>query len=287
MSANSEIVIAESELAIVKEAQSIIKTSYDDRMLVKQIVESIAVPKNNGYPVNMSDVLQIVRIATSMHLDPILGGIWGYKDKNGRLVCGVSKKGWQQALHSQPDYAGITFRNNGELKHKSYTYKDVKYDISYYESVTCIISKIRPDGKVTQYEGTAYFDEEFMANKEPWLQRPKRMLEGRAMTICASNCYGWGAFDIDEVKQIRDHAQMVDVEANATTIPAPTVASKAKTLIANERKENWAEELKKAKNKEELTAIWKKIPKSLQKDDSLIRLAQALACDFESEEEGE
>lgn len=281
MSANSELVIADNELEIVKEAQSIIKTSYDDRMLVKQIAESIAVPKNNGYPVNMADILQIVRIATSMHLDPILGGIWGYKDKNGRLVCGVSKKGWQQALHSQPDYAGITFRNNGELKHKSYTYKDVQYDISYYESVTCIISKIRPDGTITSYEGTAYFDEEFMPNKEPWLQRPKRMLEGRAMTICASNCYGWGAFDIDEVKQIKEKAQMVDVEA--TTIPEPTVANKAKALIANEKKEHWAEELKKATSKDELTAIWKKIPRSLQKEDSLIRLAQAMAMNFETE----
>lgn len=280
---SNEIAVTETELEIVKEAQSVIKTSYDDRVLVNQIASAIAVPKNNGYPVNIGDVLQIVRIATSMHLDPILGGIWAYKDKNGRLVCGVSKKGWQQALHSQPDYAGITFRNNGELKHKSYQYKDIQYDISYYESVTCIIKKIRPDGTITSYEGTAYFDEEFMCNKEPWLQRPKRMLEGRAMTICASNCYGWGAYDVEEVKAIQQQSY-VDVEASVVPQKQSAITSQAKNLIANQKKDNWLEELGKATNKEELTLIWKKIPKSLQKDEELVAKAKELAGSFESEE---
>lgn len=280
---SNEIAVTETELEIVKEAQSVIKTSYDDRVLVNQIASAIAVPKNNGYPVTIGDVLQIVRIATSMHLDPILGGIWGYKDKNGRLVCGVSKKGWQQALHSQPDYAGITFRNNGELKHKSYQYKDIQYDISYYESVTCIIKKIRPDGTITSYEGTAYFDEEFMCNKEPWLQRPKRMLEGRAMTICASNCYGWGAYDVEEVKAIQQQSY-VDVEASVVPQKQSAITSQAKNLIANQKKDNWLEELGKATNKEELTLIWKKIPKSLQKDEELVAKAKELAGSFESEE---
>lgn len=280
---SNEIAVTETELEIVKEAQSVIKTSYDDRVLVNQIASAIAVPKNNGYPVTIGDVLQIVRIATSMHLDPILGGIWGYKDKNGRLVCGVSKKGWQQALHSQPDYAGITFRNNGELKYKSYQYKDIQYDISYYESVTCIIKKIRPDGTITSYEGTAYFDEEFMCNKEPWLQRPKRMLEGRAMTICASNCYGWGAYDVEEVKAIQQQSY-VDVEASVVPQKQSAITSQAKNLIANQKKDNWLEELGKATNKEELTLIWKKIPKSLQKDEELVAKAKELAGSFESEE---
>lgn len=287
---SNELVIKDEELEIIKQSQLVLKTSYDDRVLVKSIADGIATPKTGGYPVNMADVLQIVRIAVSMHLDPMLGGIWGYKDKNGRLVCGIAKKGWQQALHSQPDYAGIVFKNHGELQHKKFTLNGTTYDISYYEAVTCYIKKIRPDGREVIFEGTAYFDEEFMANKEPWLQRPKRMLEGRAMTICASNAYGWGAYDIDELSSLKEksaHTQPVESHKNEIDVDVcevkETVQTKAKALMNKDKKATFIDELNKASNKEELTAVWKKLPASLKKDEELITIAKNRANEFEEE----
>ena len=290
----NELIIKDEDLTLVKTLQSVINTSYDDRVLVKSIADSIALPKNSGYPVNMSDVLQIVRVAVSMHLDPMLGGIWGFKDKNGRLVCGVTKKGWQQAIYSQPDYAGIEFRNSGELHNKKLTINGHTYEFSYYDSCTCIIKKQRPDGSIVSFEGTAYFDEEFMANKEPWLQRPKRMLEGRAMTICASMAYGWGAYDNDElsalkeqsVRQATEMEKPIDVEVvdAPVQIPLESTADKAKALIHKDKKDTVIGALEKAQNKEELTAIWRKIPKSLQQDSEVKAKAKAVAEHFTGEE---
>ena len=179
----NEIVVSNEELGLVKQTQSVLKTSYDDRVLVNLIGSSIALPKQGGVQATFADVLSVLRISSSMHLDPVLGGIYSFKDKKGSLVCGVSLKGYRQALHSQPDYAGLEFKYHGDLKTKAFNTANGKVTITYYDSITCLIKK-RHGEHIDVYEGTAFFDEEFDVTKtNTWLQRPKRMLCNRALTI--------------------------------------------------------------------------------------------------------
>jgi hypothetical protein len=268
----NELVISDNDLQVVKQCQSLMQTAYDDRVLVNQIVNQIALPEADNVTVNISDVLQIARLASSMHLDVMLGGIWGYKDKNNKLVCGVTKKGWQQALHSQPDYAGISFENIGELSvldKKLTTKKGTEIvHVSYYPAVKCIISKQRPDGTIAKFEGTAYFDEEFDITKPTWKTRAKRMLEGRALTIAASNAYGWGAYDVEEAEAV--------LEGAAVKAQKQEVSSVAKDeLIAD---------MKRAVSRQELVRIFKNAPDDLQKDPDIIQLGKELTNNFINKE---
>ena len=278
----NNLVITKEESDIVSVAQKAMQTNYQTQTLVNMIASNIAVGKQGG-TVTSADVLQVVKIASSMHLDPILGGVWAFKDKNGRLTCGISKKGWQQALHSQPDFCGITFENIGQLKEKTIKLNGNTYHMTYYEACKCTIKKQRPDGSYALFEGTAYFDEEFMANKETWLLRPKRMLEGRAMTICASNCYGWGAYDLEEVKSIQSR-EMVDITANVVENSQP-VATKAKQLISEKKRTRLLTAMKSVKTKDELSDFWRSLDTVYKEDEEFRTTASEIAKVFNEEEE--
>lgn len=289
---NTEV-ITQEELAIVKQAQSVMQTAYDDRVLVKQIADSIAIPDKKKFPqveVNISDVLTVVRLASSMHLDAVLGGIWAYKDRNNRLVCGVSKKGWQQALHSQPDYQGISFKHIGELKSKKITTREGVTNITYFDACICVIKKSRPDGSIGEFEGVAYFDEEFDGTKPTWISRPKRLLETRALTIAASNAYGWGAYDIEEVERIAGRTldvEVSEVPAQTHKATAKTRMTKAMSLVnkldsveVDETKTLLIEQMKKAVTREELVSIFKNTTAELQKDEDIINLGKQLTSEL-------
>ena len=47
------------------------------------IASQIALPKSApDVKVNLADVMNVIRLSVSMGLDPILGGIWAFKDKD-------------------------------------------------------------------------------------------------------------------------------------------------------------------------------------------------------------
>lgn len=260
-----EIILSDSELAVVKQSQSVMQTAYDDRVLVKMIASQIGLPDKSRYPnvaVTGADVLQICRLAASMHLDPVLGGVWGFKDRNGRLVCGVAKKGWQQALHSQPDFQGVSFKH-GNLRQNKIPTVNGAQTITFYDFVTCVIKKSRPDGSIGEYEGTAFFDEEFDPSKPTWLQRPKRMLESRALTIAASNAYGWGAYDQEEAAAAVGYVQK----------KAPVID-----------KSELETQMKNATSRAELVDVFQGAPDELKADPEIIELGKELTKAFKEHE---
>lgn len=297
----NEIVCTEQEMSVIAQSQTVMQTNYDNQVLVNQIAQSIALPKEGGQ-VNIADVLTVVRLASSMHLDPMLGGIWAYKDKHGRLVCGVSSKGWKQALHSQPSYCGVSFLHEGELTQKKITTRDGQFVLTYYPITICIIKKKLVDGSVGEFRGTAYADEEIDYSKPSWLQRPKRMLETRAMSIAASNAYGWGAYDEEELNDIK-------AENGVATIPSTkpkrqSGADRTLSLLKKkqereievtakiEEQDPFADEnsldtlidqLKQVKTHEELEKVLADAPKEIVSNRKVKDLCKALEHQFELE----
>ena len=295
----NEIVVSNEELGLVKQTQSVLKTSYDDRVLVNLIGSSIALPKQGGVQATFADVLSVLRISSSMHLDPVLGGIYSFKNKDGSLICGVSLKGYRQALHSQPDYAGIEFKYGGELKTKDFNTRNGKVTITYYDSITCLIKK-RHGEHIDVYEGTAYFDEEFDVTKtNTWLQRPKRMLCNRALTIAAANAYGWGAYDIEEVKELaHDQVQTQPVDVQSRVIEQPKKSSmedralKSLGIVENEDDplaevqqrvalDVFMDQMRKCVNRKDLNKLFKTASDDIKTNQAVLDLGKELVKQFE------
>ena len=208
---SNELVLTDDDLALIRRAQKLTATQYDAYFLVRTIAQSISAPA--GVTIMPADVLSVIKKASAMHLDPLAGAVYAFKTKRGNLVVGISKQGWQQALASQPDYAGVEFRHGNEISKKVHVTgrggDGYLVNLSGYEYSTAIIKKQRPDGGICEFEGTAYQVEEFDPSMPTWTQRPRRMLDSRALTIAASNAYGWGAYspeEVDEVKKLNNVA---------------------------------------------------------------------------------
>lgn len=278
----------EAELKFISQAQKQIHTAYDDRQLISMIASQIALPKSApDVKVNLADVMNVIRLSVSMGLDPILGGIWAFKDKDGRLVTSVSKKGWQQAVASQKNCAGISFKDNGVLLKKVVNRivgnKTLKKEVLYYESTTCVVQKKLADGSVCSFEGTAYHDEEFDASKPTWLQRPKRMLQSRAMTIAISNAYGWGAYDKEEFEELLV-SQDIRTEKATVAVEDSTNQNQEDLLLENKTtKEDLIEQMNRAVTRKELVAVFKKAPKELQEDQEIIELGKQLRTNIKEQ----
>lgn len=248
------ISLSPSEMAVVKQSQSLMQTAYDEHVLVNAIAQQITVPPKGDIKVAPADVLHMVRLASSMHLDPMLGGLWAYKDKNGRLVCGVSKKGWQQALSSQPDCVGVTF-THGEMEVRKVATTGGVITIECPKWSKCIIKKMKCN-MICEFEGIAYAKEEIDPSKPTWAQRPQRMLDNRALTIAAGNAYGWGAYEKDEVEAV---ARSEGVGVNSVVT-----------------KELLMQDMQNALTVEELREIFRTAPEELKKDPDVIELGKTI-----------
>ena len=246
--------LTEQETQVIRQVQSLTKTAYDDRVLATMMRDQISA--KDGQSVTLADVLQMLRLAGSMHLDPVMGGLWGYKDNNGQLVYGVTKKGWQQALHSQPDYCGIEFKHPEPIQVKKFPTKKGMVEISYYPVSVCVISKKMPDGTIGHFSGTAYFDEEFDSVKPTWIQRPKRMLDTRALTICASNAYGWGAYDKEDIEGALGY--------DAPQLTAVDAVKRLKACI----------------DREQMVEVFRSFPDEIRKNPQVIDESKRIAQEF-------
>ena len=283
---NDVIEVTPEQLEIVEKAQGTMQTlCADPRVLINQIASTIALPKEGGI-VTAADVLTVIRTASSMSLDPMLGGIWAFKDRNGRLMCGVTKKGWQQALHKQPSYCGMDFIHEGGLQQKKVTVTGKgQLTISYYPVSICVIKKKLADGTIGEFRGIAYFDEEF-SGKETWIDRPKRMLDTRALTIAAANAYGWGASDADELKEFLEPASSEKVKSPRHKGAERTIEALSSTASKTDSdKQELISKMKGALTHEELVKIFKDAPEHLQQDKEIIELGKALVQSFETKEE--
>lgn len=265
-----EILMSDSEKAFATQTLKDIKSSFDLATTVMAIASQISLPKDSNVAVTGQDIMQFMGLARAMHLNPVMGGVYGFKSKDGKLTLGVSKKGWQQALNSQPDFAGITYKLPEPVEKRMSDGRDT-FTVLFYPYATCIIKKILPNGQIGEFEGTAYFDEEFDAKKQTWSRKPKRMLQTRALTVAASNAYGWGAYDPDELNAV-------------PTIPVNTVAGVAPmaTALPVDDKAQLINKISRAGTYEDLISVFKGAPEELRKDADVISACKTARAELEN-----
>ncbi len=264
-----EIVMSDSEKAFAVQTLKDIKSTFDLATTVMAISSQISIPKDSNVSVTGQDVMQFMGLARAMHLNPVMGGVYGFKSKDGKLTLGVSKKGWQQALNSQPDFAGLTYKLPEPVEKRMSDGRDT-FTILYYPYATCVIKKILPNGQVGEFEGTAYFDEEFDPKKQTWSRKPKRMLQTRALTVAASNAYGWGAYEPDELGNIP--AIPTNTVSGATINATATVVDEKAQLI---------NKIGRAGTYEDIIQIFKAASDDLRKDADVINACKSARAELE------
>lgn len=262
--------MTESEKNFANQTLKDIKSTFDLATTVMAIASQISLPKEGNVKVCGQDIMQFMGLARAMHLNPVMGGVYGFKSKDGKLTLGVSKKGWQQALNSQPDFAGLTYKLPDAVEKRMSDGRDT-FTVLYYPYATCIIKKILPNGQVGEFEGTAYFDEEFDPKKQTWSRKPKRMLQTRALTVAASNAYGWGAYEPDELGSIP--ATSVNTVSGAPAIPATATVVDEKTLLINK--------VNRAGTYEDIIQLFKGAPDELRKDADVINACKTAKAELE------
>lgn len=268
--AEPEILMTESEKNFANQTLKDIKSTFDLATTVMAIASQISLPKEGNVKVCGQDIMQFMGLARAMHLNPVMGGVYGFKSKDGKLTLGVSKKGWQQALNSQPDFAGLTYKLPDAVEKRMSDGRDT-FTVLYYPYATCIIKKILPNGQVGEFEGTAYFDEEFDPKKQTWSRKPKRMLQTRALTVAASNAYGWGAYEPDELGSIPTTS--VNTVSGAPAIPATATVVDEKTLLINK--------VNRAGTYEDIIQLFKGAPDELRKDADVINACKTAKAELE------
>ncbi len=286
------VVLSQDEMEYVTAAKTKMEcTAFKTETVVQRIAESIGVPKDTDAQVTPSDVMSVINTSISMGLNPLLGGIYGFKDKNNRLVLGVSLKGWRQALAQQKNCLSIDYpaERQGRLMQKrmniSTPYGTKVKDLLYYEWATCVIKKRLPTGEVGEFVGTAFFDEEFDSSKPTWLKNNKRMLQNRALCIAASNAYGFGAYDNTEIEDIRekeDPQTVIDTEASIVPdeIKTDKKVSRGKAALLKKQKEQLIASMQNAESREQLVEIYKSASEELQQDSDIISKSQEIAEHF-------
>lgn len=287
-----QIIPNDAEIKLIRESQKLIKSSYDERLLCNIVAKSISLPKDDpNVCVTIEDVLTILRKASAMHLDPVLQGMWAYKDRKGNLVCSVGKFGWLQILASQPNYFGI--------KHEHSEYKEIKMRdqqgrpiiINAFEECTCIIKKKFADGSVGEFKGTVFLRGEFNPSNPQWCTNTARMMMNRATAIATQNAYGFGVYSDDEVRAYVEndsHASTgTTIEATAEVKEKKSGAQKVLNALSkvDSEKNVLIDCIKNSVDRNELESIFKSAPANLKADDEVRATAQEKAKSFEQEED--
>lgn len=295
--------IKEQERQFFQMAAKEIGVKYGIDLMVERVRSQIHTA-NDKQVVTVADVAQVVTEAMAKHLDPLKGGLYAFKDKNNSLVIGTTKRGFQQALSSQPTFRDCKFIPHGELKSKVVVTKQGRKTITYYDYVTCVIKKHFPDGTDAYVEGNAYFDEEFNEINAAWVKSPKRLLDGRALCIASANAYGWGAYDVEEAGRAMGFNVGVEPETGsvftvdavveeetAKPVPVTSGAERAKQALAKtteptkevmsevlaESKADLVKKIQACNNRKELEDAYLKAPEALKKDPEILSLFTAVA----------
>lgn len=293
----------QQENAFVQNVLSQLGVTYGVELCVERVRSQIHCAK--GVTATNADVAMVLTEALAKHLDPLKGGVYAFKSKDGNLVIGTSKAGFQQALAAQKSFRDLGYEHPADLKAKSVVNaRGQRRDITYYDYSTCVITKAFSDGTTARITGTAYFDEEFNSNSEAWVKNPKRMLDTRALCIASANAYGWGAYEpeeaqrVTEVGLVQEAPQQIPNKPTGASRAKAAVAKATKTVIAEDGSE-WEisspahvpaviddkaallEAMQKSNNRNELDAIFVQASPELKKDPDVINMGKAMVQHFD------
>lgn len=134
-----------------------------------------------------------IAVANEYGLNPLTKEIYAFPAKGGGIQPIVSIDGWLRIINTNPDFNGMTFKDNRE---------DGKLI-----SITCCIYK---KGIEHPIEVTEYL-EECNKNSEPWEKWPSRMLRHKAAIQGGRYAFGLsGIIDPDEADRFKESGAIVD-----------------------------------------------------------------------------
>ena len=196
---STDLMLPEEQRLAIESAlhQSQIKIDLPVPVLAKLVFDRIA---TKAVQPTVLQVLDVIKTAVDMGLDPTSKDVYAFVNAAGVLTVAASKNGWEKAV---------------ELKGGSYSYQfgDPVVQpgmVSYIPWAKCTIR--RKDGSVV--EGIPAFFDECCGNSPIWQEKPKHMLMVRAFTNAAKGAYGFGAYSIEEAKEV----------FNSDDLPAPVHA---------------------------------------------------------------
>ena len=279
----STVELSKDEIEFVKLAQEKIGTDYPINMLIKLVCERITVhPSQQLKPF---DVMSVIKAAKKMGLDPTTGDIFAFKGKateknpDPKVVLGVAYNGWCTILSSHKDWS-LHF----EAAPKDMWWRKGEIIICPY--IKCVLVNEVTKQKV---EGTAYFDEE-NTDAGQWVDRPKRMLENRAMVIACKRAFGLGVYEPEEAKAA---AGFVDAEEVRVIQPSRYEIALQKTKQINKEApaleyktaDQLMEDMRKATSMTEVRALFAQASEEVRNNKEVIALGKELAQNFEQPKE--
>ena len=281
-----------------------VETAYN---MIKHFISAPA-----GIQVTEKDVAELMLIAQSMGLNPLKKSVYGFKNKDSQLICGVTLQGWRQAADSR----------NGKMKRYRYgemfSMKQDGVEFRFYDWIAC---DFKIDGEWT--EGQRVFFEEVDKAKylktpesrlrSPWRVQPKRMHQNRAYTCAVAELFGFGAYSIEEARFVAnvnspiadpEEEPIKDIQAEVID-EKPQPVSKGIERLNNEIEkqdndkyqttddlkpkqkadenvnEDWKDILFSAQNFTELVARYKSLPPELQKNKEVVAYCAELKTKFQ------
>lgn len=260
-----------------------------------------------GMAVTEKDVMELMLNAQTMGLNPLKKGVYGFKDKTGHMISGVSLQGWRAAADAR----------GGKIKRYRYgqllSQKQDGVSFTFYEWIAC---DFKIDGEWTEgqrvffeeVDKARYIDNPKSRLRSPWRVQPKRMHQNRAYTCAVAELFGFGAYSIEEARYAADlnvpvsdpEEEKSEQEISAEVIEAEPV-SKGNERLANEIKKqegnefkpiskelegmglepvDWKKEITSAQSLEELINCFKGLPPELQKDPDVLKLCTEMKIKF-------
>lgn len=272
------LIPTDDEVKIIAEFQKQVKNNYSAGIVTKLVANSISVPKNTGVKVSVWDVITVMKVSASMHLDPTLGGVYAFKNKNGDLITGISAKGWKQALASQPDYFGCEFIDEPEQEIRL-SDREGQFVVTTIPKTTCVIKKKFPDGSIGEFKESCWYKHDCDPSKSTWTTKPEAMMHTRALCRAVSLAYGWGAYDIDEVKTIANSEGGVCQEQQSVQSKGKGV-NRVIQAITLSPKDELISKLQNSVTKKEMISVFKSASAELQKDQDVKNIAKELQDKF-------
>ena len=280
-----------------------IETAYN------MIKHFISVP--TGVHVTEKDVAELMLVAQSMGLNPLKKSVYGFKNKDSQLICGVTLQGWRAAADAR----------GGKIKRYRYgnlmSMKQDGVEFFFYDWISC---DFKINGEWT--EGQHVFFEEVDKAKylktpesrlrSPWRVQPKRMHQNRAYTCAVAELFGFGAYSIEEARfaaNIKspivdpEEETVKDVQAEIVEDAPQTVNQGIKRLNNEIKKQeeekldlpsdlpksvsttitqsSWKNRLNSAVDMHELVTFYKELAPEIQKDKEVIAFCAQLKTKFQ------
>lgn len=188
--------------------------------------------------VKMEQVIAFLSVAKEYDLNPMVGEIKAFDNRNGGIVPVVTVDGWSTIINRQPTFDGLDF----DFPRDESTWvlnEGAKPCPAWY---TCII---HVKGRAHPLILTEYLDETYQPPKYskkydktfpgPWQSHTKRMLRHKALIQCARIAFGFsGIYDQDEAERIAEaEYAIVDAPVQATNDRVAELQQKAADLKKN------------------------------------------------------